>query len=131
MCDSVQSFSRVSSIVSGNGPYDVQNGGALLAAHGLMASTTPADRRKPRIGVKVFHRHRVAGRPPVRRVSELVFATDGRPKAVLEWIDLGGMRTPLYICELDPAQLRRGPGSAKNTYYTDQVTDDPRFLPDA
>ena len=82
------------------------------------------ERRRTRVGFKVIHRHRV-GKQVVRRVSELVFA-DGRPKALLGWIDLGGIRTPLYICELDRSKLRVSKG-AKNTYYYDATTVDPRF----
>ena len=82
------------------------------------------ERRKVRIGLKVIHRHRVGNRVS-RRVSELVFI-DGRPKALLAWIDLGGIRTPLYIYELDRSKLRR-PGRDRNTYYYDATTVDPRF----
>jgi len=87
------------------------------------------ERRKVRVGLKVIHRHRVGNRV-FRRVSELVFV-DGRPKALLSWIDIGGIRTPLYICELDRAKLRSSKG-VKNTYYYDATTVDPRFedLPD-
>jgi len=82
------------------------------------------DRRKVRVGLKVIHRHRVGNRV-FRRVSELVFV-DGRPKALLSWIDIGGIRTPLYICELDRSKLR-APKGVKNTYYYDATTVDPRF----
>ena len=82
------------------------------------------ERRKVRVGLKVIHRHRV-GNHVSRRISELVFI-DGRPKALLAWIDIGGIRTPLYICELDRAKLRGSKG-AKNTYYYDATTVDPRF----
>jgi hypothetical protein len=82
------------------------------------------ERRKVRVGLKVIHRHRVGNRV-VRRVSELVFV-DGRPKALLSWIDIGGVRTPLYICELDRSKLR-APKGVKNTYYYDATTVDPRF----
>lgn len=80
------------------------------------------NRSKVRLGPKVIHRHRV-GSVEFRRVSELVFVR-GRPKAVLGWIDVGGMRTPIYLCDLDPAKLRKGKG---NTYYYDAVTVDPRY----
>jgi hypothetical protein len=82
------------------------------------------NRSKGRLGLKVIHRHRV-GDATMRRVSELVFV-GGRPKAVLGWIDTGGMRTPIYICELDPAKLQKA-AAMKNTYYYDEVTVDPRF----
>jgi hypothetical protein len=59
-----------------------------------------------------------------RRVSELVFIY-GRPKAVLGWIDVGGVRTPIYLSDLDAAKLHALP--EKNTYTYDDVTDDPRY----
>ena len=85
------------------------------------------NRRKVRLGLRVIHRHRV-GRLEFRRVSELVFVR-GRPKAILGWIDVGGMRSPIFMCDLDPGRLRKaGAGnSAKNTYYYDSVTVDPRY----
>jgi len=85
------------------------------------------NRRKVRLGLRVIHRHRV-GRLEFRRVSELVFVR-GRPKAILGWIDVGGVRTPIFMCDLDPAKLRKATAgnSAKNTYYYDSVTVDPRF----
>jgi hypothetical protein len=82
------------------------------------------ERRKNRLGLKVIHKHRI-GDKLFRRVSELVMI-DGRPKALLGWINLGDVRTPIYLCDLDPAKLRRSPTSA-NTYYYDEVTVDPRF----
>jgi hypothetical protein len=89
------------------------------------------NRRKVRLGLRVIHRHRV-GRLEFRRVSELVFVR-GRPKAILGWIDVGGVRTPIFMCDLDPAKLRKAaPGNsardhAKDTYYYDSVTVDPRY----
>ena len=63
-----------------------------------------ASRRLARVPQKVTHRHRI-GSHVFRRVSELVFI--GRqPKAILRWIDIAGMRTPIYA-ELDPTKLRR------------------------
>jgi hypothetical protein len=63
-----------------------------------------ASRRLARVPQKVTHRHRI-GSHVFRRVSELVFI--GRqPKAILRWIDIAGVRTPLYA-DLDPAKLRR------------------------
>jgi hypothetical protein len=82
------------------------------------------DRKKIRVGLKVIHRHKV-GASTFRRVSELVYI-EGRPKALLGWINVGGVRTPLYICELDPSRLRKSEG-AKNTFFYDGVTVDPRF----
>jgi hypothetical protein len=84
------------------------------------------NRSKIRLGLTVIHRHR-SGASTFRRVSELVFV-HGRPKAVLGWIDTGGMRTPIYICELDPAKLRKA-AADKNTYYYDEITVDPRYEP--
>jgi len=85
------------------------------------------NRRKVRLGLKVIHRHRV-GNQEFRRLSELVFV-GGRPKAILGWIDVGGVRTPLFLCDLDPAKLRKAVAGngAKDTYYYDAVTVDPRF----
>ena len=82
------------------------------------------NRSKGRLGLKVIHRHR-AGSSTFRRVSELVFIR-GRPRAVLGWIDAGGVRTPIYISELNPAKLRKAAAS-KDTYYYDEVTVDPRY----
>jgi len=84
------------------------------------------NRSKGRLGLKVIHRHRAVD-STFRRVSELVFI-GGRPKAVLGWIDAGGVRTPIYICDLDPAKLRKA-AAMKNTYYYDEVTVDPRMEP--
>jgi hypothetical protein len=84
------------------------------------------NRSKGRLGLKVIHRHR-SGENTFRRVSELVFVA-GRPKAVLGWIDAGGVRTPIYICELDPAKLKKA-AAIKNTYYYDEETVDPRNEP--
>ena len=83
------------------------------------------DRRTfPRTPLKVIHRHRM-GERTFRRVSELVFVR-GQPRAMLEWVNLGGVRSPLYIAELDPAKLRRST-HARSTYYYDGITVDPRY----
>lgn len=82
------------------------------------------NRRVARAGTRVIHHHRV-GRQIFRRVSELVFV-NGRPRALLRWVDLGGVRTPLYICELEPAKLHRKTG-VRGLYYYDDTTIDPRF----
>jgi hypothetical protein len=82
------------------------------------------ERRKSRLGLKVIHRHRV-GEKVFRRVSELVMI-DGQPKAILGWINLGDVRTPLYFCDLDPVKLRRSATSVA-TFYYDETTVDPRF----
>lgn len=83
-----------------------------------------SERRKTRLGLKVIHRHRI-GEKVFRRVSELVMM-DGQPKALLGWINLGDVRTPIYLCDLDPAKLRRSPTSA-TTFFYDDMTVDPRF----
>lgn len=83
------------------------------------------NRRVVRAGPRVIHRHRVGDRV-FRRVSELVFI-EGKAKALLGWVDLGGVRTPLYICELDRAKLRRAK-RARSLYYYDDTTVDPRFV---
>ena len=84
------------------------------------------DRRTmPRTILKVIHRHRI-GRRRLRRVSELVFVR-GKPRAILEWVNLGGVRSPLYIAELDPDKLRPAPRQ-RNTYYYDGETLDPRYV---
>jgi hypothetical protein len=85
---------------------------------------TMHNRRKIRSGLKVIHRHRV-GSFEFRRVSELVYVR-GRPKAILGWIDVGGMRTPIYMNDLDPKKLHKA-AAAPNTYYYDGVTIDPRY----
>jgi hypothetical protein len=82
------------------------------------------ERRKSRFGLKVIHRHRV-GDKVFRRVSELV-VIDGQPKALLGWINLGDVRTPIYFCDLDQAKLRRS-ATSPNTFYYDEITVDPRF----
>ena len=82
------------------------------------------ERRKVRTALKVVHRHRVGG-VVRRRVSELVYV-HGRPVALLEWINLGPVRTPLYTLELDPSKLRPAP-NREGAYYYDDITVDPRF----
>ena len=77
----------------------------------------------PRGRTTVQHRHRV-GRYELRRVSELVFVR-GRPHAVLDWVDLGGDRTPLYL-PLEAEKLRQAQ-SPKNRFTYEGTTVDPRF----
>lgn len=107
----------------------------MTACHRATApGTTPAqqalqgmhvtDRRKNRLGLKVIHKHRI-GDKVFRRVSELVLM-DGQPKALLGWIDMGGVRTPIYLCDLDHRKLHRS-ASSPNTYYYEEITVDPRF----
>jgi len=52
----------------------------------------------------------------------------GQPMALLEWINLGGIRTPLYVCDLDPAKLRED-AETRGAFHYDGLTSDPRFLP--
>lgn len=78
---------------------------------------------------KVIHRHRI-GDLTFTRVSELVFIA-GAPKAVLAWMDVGGIRVPIY-CDLSAPKLRDLQLSArssplKRTYYYGEVTVDPRY----
>lgn len=89
---------------------------------------TPVRERRQtvRSGLHVTHRHRV-GSSVSERVSELVFVK-GQPMALLEWINLGGIRTPLYVCDLDPAKLRED-AETRGAFHYDGLTSDPRFLP--
>ena len=92
-----------------------------------MASVRMHNRRKVRLGLRVIHRHQV-GRLEFRRVSELVFV-QGRPKAILGWIDVGSMRSPIFMCDLDRGSCGKRPAgnNVKDTYYYDAVTVDPRY----
>jgi hypothetical protein len=84
------------------------------------------DRRHDRRpGFRVKHRHRV-GSAVVERISEMVYVK-GRPVALLDWVDLGGIRTPLYVCELDPTKLRPAT-EQRGVFHYEGVTTDPRFL---
>lgn len=80
-------------------------------------------RRLPRIRLKVIHRHRIGARR-FRRVSELVFVGE-QPKVVVDWVNMAGDRSPLYV-DLDARRLRRLRG-ARNTYAYEGETSDPRF----
>jgi len=90
-----------------------------------MEQTSPERRVWPRALMRVIHRHRIGGRS-LRRVSELVYVR-GRPNAVLEWLDLAGMRAPLYLA-LDPDKLHAAQRPAHFFVYDDE-TRDPRFEP--
>jgi len=81
------------------------------------------NRRVVRIGPRVIHRHRI-GRHSLRRVSELVF-TQGGAQAVLGWIDIGHLRTPILM-PLDRSKLRKHKGR-HGLFYYDGETVDPRF----
>jgi hypothetical protein len=82
------------------------------------------NRRKIRLGLKVVHRHQI-GDKVVRRISELV-TIDGQPKALLGWITLGSVRTPIYLCNLDHSKLRRS-SKTSSIFDYDALTVDPRF----
>ena len=84
----------------------------------------PKERRKSRLGFKVIHKHRV-GDEVVRRASELVMI-EGQPKALLGWINFGGVRTPIFFCDLDLAKLHRS-ATSTSTFYYEEITVDPRF----
>jgi hypothetical protein len=88
----------------------------------MLVQLSGQDRRRIRLRLKVIHRHR-AGGVVSPRTSTLFFAR-GRPTAVVEWIDLGSVRTPLYACELDPRRLRH---FQDETFQYDGLTHDPRF----
>jgi hypothetical protein len=81
-----------------------------------------AERRSVRVQQKVVHRHRI-GAQVFKRVSEFVLVR-GEPKAVLRWIDVAGVRTPLYL-DLDPAKLRRIRAGTSNLYFYKGTTMDP------
>jgi len=81
------------------------------------------NRRSVRFGTKVIHRHQV-GEDTLRRVSELVFVRN-QPKAVLDWIDMGGDRMPVYL-QLDGSRLHQAKGT-KGLFFYDGVTTDPRL----
>lgn len=87
-----------------------------------MPVLTTQERRRPRTTLRVIHTHRT-GSKVSQRISELVFVR-GRPVALLDWINLAGVRTPLYVCDLDAAKLKRAEG---RTYRYEGVTADPRF----
>jgi hypothetical protein len=65
------------------------------------------------------------GDQTLRRVSELVFLR-GEAKAILEWIDSGGLRTPIYV-DIDREKLRMTRG-IRTLYYYDGTTIDPGLV---
>ena len=81
-----------------------------------------AERRTARVPQKVVHRHRI-GSLVFRRVSEFVVVR-GAPKAVLRWINIAGVRTPIYL-DLDPAKLRRIRAGARTLMHYLGTTLDP------
>jgi len=72
----------------------------------------------------VIHRHQV-GETVFRRVSELLYL-GGKPVALIDWINLGGVRTPLYTYPLDPLKLRAD-ALRRGVFHYDDLTADPRF----
>jgi hypothetical protein len=91
-----------------------------------MPSLKPIRERRlgVRAGLQVVHRHQV-GETVFRRVSELLYVS-GRPVALVEWINLGGVRTPLYTCPLDPLKLHAD-AARRGVFHYDDLTADPRF----
>lgn len=89
-----------------------------------MGSANPPERRRPRAKLKVLHRHRSERGEAAPRESELVF-THGGAVAILEWIDMGGVRTPVFVLPLDRNKLHR---ESERTYSYEDVTQDPRDL---
>ena len=81
-----------------------------------------AERRTARVQHRVVHRHCI-GTEVSRRVSEFVFVR-GEPKAILRWIDVAGVRTPLYV-DLDPGKLRRIRAGTATLYVYEGTTVDP------
>jgi len=85
-----------------------------------------SDRRTARVSRKVVHRHRI-GALVEKRVSELVMVR-GEPKAILRWIDIAGVRTPICV-DLDPEWLRRVDSGPGETYHYEVTTVDPSYYP--
>ena len=94
----------------------------MQRAVAMPPSAAGSERRRFRGTLKVVHRHQVGGKLS-RRVSELVLVA-GRPVAIVRWIDIGGVRAPLYICELDAAKLH---AESRDRFIYDGITVDPRF----
>ncbi len=88
-----------------------------------MAQTSTERRTGPRARLRVIHRHRIGGHR-LKRVSELVYVR-GQPKVVLEWLNLAGVRAPLFL-ELDPGKLHT-PKRLHHFFVYDGETSDPRF----
>jgi hypothetical protein len=84
---------------------------------------TKERRHEVRPGLKVVHRHRI-GAAVVERTSELLYV-NRRPVALLDWINLGGIRTPLYKCQLDEGKLH--PAKERGVFHYDGMTSDPRY----
>ncbi|HEX2565856.1 MAG TPA: hypothetical protein VHL85_03295 [Burkholderiales bacterium] len=80
------------------------------------------NRRASRYRLKILHEHRSGGRIR-RRVSELIFV-DGQPRIILGWIDLGGVRAPIFLHNVDASAVH--PLGVKHFYRYDGVTSDPQ-----
>lgn len=89
-------------------------------------SPAMAERRSARVPRKVVHRHRV-GAMVITRVSELLVVR-GEPKAILRWIDIAGVRTPICV-DLDPQRLRQVQSGPNSTFHYDGTTTDPSYYP--
>jgi hypothetical protein len=81
-----------------------------------------AERRTARVPQKVVHRHRIGTRV-VRRESEFVLVR-GEPKALLRWLNIAGIRTPIYV-SLDPAKLKRIRAGNRVLFHYEGTTVDP------
>jgi hypothetical protein len=87
-----------------------------------------AERRIARVQQRVVHQHRI-GAQVFKRVSEFVYVR-GEPKAILRWIDVAGMRAPIYL-HLDAAKLRRIRAGAATLFLYTGTTVDPASVHDA
>jgi hypothetical protein len=85
-----------------------------------------AERKLARVPLKVVHRHRIGGQV-FKRVSELAYV-HGQPKAILRWIDIAGIRTPIYA-DLDAGKLRRMRPRVRVTLYDGTTTDPSDVVP--
>ena len=68
----------------------------------------------------MVHRHRI-GAQVFTRVSELAYVR-GQPKAILRWIDIAGVRTPLYA-DLDLKKMRRIRRGVRVAFYEGTTLD--------
>ena len=81
-----------------------------------------AERRAAKIRQKVVHRHRI-GSQMLKRVSDFMLVR-GEPKAVLRWIDIAGVRTPIAV-DLDRAKLRSIRAGTSTLFLYAGTTTDP------
>jgi hypothetical protein len=73
---------------------------------------------------RVLHAHRI-GKRRFYKVSELT-TLGGKPHLVLQFIQHGAVRVPLFTVEIDPSRLRTAAGADRIAFYDDETTD-PRF----